>query len=152
MAQEYYERDAYLFEIKDGPACFIKDAKMLKCTPNRITFENVQVEGAEDVAEVVNEVVEMIEFDLSRLKDFQQWIHVLYSADHKPGTNAARESYSYLRIDVQGFNYVLKGGYSPIADSKIYYGINADRTQGIEADFKELQVTQGFIHEDDVEA
>ena len=142
MAQAYYERDAYLFEIKDGPACFIKDAKMLKCNPSRVTFENVEVaqvvDGTESVTEVANEVVEMIEFDLSRLKDFQQWIHVIYSANHRPGTNDARESYSYLRIDVQGFNYLFTGGYAPISDPKIYYGINADRTQGIEADFKEL--------------
>ena len=44
------------------------------------------------------------------------------------------------------------GGYMPITDSNIYYGINATLGDGIEADFRELHVTQGFISEMDEEA
>ena len=119
MSRNYGNSDAYLFDIPEGPSCFIRNARYLRCLPDKL-------QDGDDTFDPL-----IISFDLEELWDFQAWIHVTYSANHKPGTFDEVNSYAYLRLDTSGFHKTLKGGYAPIGQPKIYYGINSELSNGI---------------------
>lgn len=130
LKRDYGSKRAYLFEIPDGPACWIQDAEKLVCDP-----EYVDASGA---------VVDNFEFNLSELPDFQAWIHLTYSANNVPGTFWQRDSKSFIQIDCQGFQKKIRGGYSPITSTKAYYGINAALDGAFDGDLREFFIQSKY--------
>ena len=63
LERDYGDKKAYLFQIKDGPSCFIKNARRLHCDPIKVKF----LEDNPDEFEIIDK----IEFDLTELRDFQ---------------------------------------------------------------------------------
>lgn len=137
LKRQGQDKDLYLFEIVNGPSCFIQNAAKLVCTPMGKNSLGQYVEYA---------------LDLSLLPDIQSWIHLTYSANDKSGAGdgTAKGSSSYMRVDSLGYSATLSGGYTPMGDKKIYYGTNAAVNKGFVGDLRELYVSYGYLSADKV--
>lgn len=114
----------YLFELTGSVQCFIQGGKTLECSPK----------GSSSTDSI----------KLADIPDFQQWIHLTYTARSK-------ENNATLRLDYAGGKVEMTLGYATINNPQATLGINSGLTTGFAGDVREFYMSYGAIKSDKIQ-